>query len=99
MLQTHRQDDSFTLEIGWSLDGVRPRLFLVRAPVPEGAAAYQGYRFRLARLWEDSDKWWEVQDPTAADAVVNDAVSQLRRHGEPYLRDVAQQLGVVFGSD
>lgn len=97
-LQTHRRDDSFTIELGWSLDGVSPLLFLARAPVPEGAQAYKGYRFRLVRLWEDSDKWWEVQDPSAADAAVSDAVGHLQSHGEPYLRDVAKQLGVAFGS-
>ena len=57
MLRTHRRDDSFAIEIGWSLGGVSPLLFLARAPVPERALAYKGHRFRLVRLWEDSDKW------------------------------------------
>jgi hypothetical protein len=41
--------------------------------------------------------WWNVEHPAAAADVVRDAVERLRVYGEPYLRDVAQQLGVVFG--
>jgi hypothetical protein len=97
MLQVDRRDDAFTIEVGWSLDGLWPPPFFVRAPVPEGAQAYRGLRFRLARLWEATDMWWQAKDVTSARSAVNEAVGRLRADGGPYLRDVASRLGVSFG--
>src|SRR5262245_54246480 len=50
VLQANLREDSVKVEIGWSLDGVWPQPFMVRAPAPESASANTGFRFRAARL-------------------------------------------------
>src|SRR5262245_1384166 len=60
-LQTHRKEDSFNIEIGWSDKGRWPQTL----PATPGEGGQEGeLRFRLPRLWrrDNIDVWWEL-DP------------------------------------
>jgi hypothetical protein len=60
MLQFHRFEDWFTLEVGWSDQGKWP----ASAPIPQSESerpASGELRFRIGYLWKktDRDHWWE----------------------------------------
>jgi hypothetical protein len=96
MLQLHRQEDSFTIEIGWSLKGHWPEdATLPDAPpeVTEGGEA----RFRIGLLWsENPDVWWDlVPRPSGVplEAALKDYDSFLEGFGKR--PDVSERLARV----
>lgn len=60
-LQISQDDDSFTVEVGWSRNDHYPWRQLAVSPHDGGSA--EGIRFRLPTLWIPNckeDPWWEV---------------------------------------
>lgn len=60
MLQLHRQEDSFTIEIGWSLNGRWPEDAEL-PDVPPDVGENRATRFRIGLLWsKNPDFWWDL---------------------------------------
>ena len=60
MLQLHRQEDSFTIEIGWSLDGHWPEDPSFPDAPPEVSECREA-KFRIGLLWSrNPDFWWDL---------------------------------------
>jgi len=60
MLQLHRQEDSFTLEVGWSLHGRWPEDADLPDAPPE-VSEKGATRFRIGLLWtKKADIWWDL---------------------------------------
>jgi len=105
LLQMHRRENSFTIELAWSKSDAWPVTFLVSPVPPDQAERKPDARFRLGRLWVDKDVWWDVtpglkkmfNDPTAVvEEQVADAMAHLSRDGMPYFNRIAERLGVPF---
>ncbi|MGO8673806.1 MAG: hypothetical protein ACLQVD_20905 [Capsulimonadaceae bacterium] len=58
-LVPHRLQERFTVEIGWSTDGVLPKAEAFASPrdPPKG----NGHVVRLPSFYTDKDPWWEVE--------------------------------------
>lgn len=101
LLQFHRQEDWFTLEIGHGPDPEWSRL-RPKMSVPDGVD--DGVCFRVCRFWErQMDPWWELAPrPRSVEDVflrrpddeavlgkvpdvVQAAIGTLRQHALPYL--------------
>jgi hypothetical protein len=66
MLQVHRQEDSFSIEIGWSLDGRWPEDATLPVAPPEVSECREA-RFRIGLLWSrNPDYWWDLAPRLAA---------------------------------
>lgn len=95
MLQVHRSDDSFTVEVAWTRHRRWPATFL-RTPsslyeTPEGG----DMRFRLSRLWGATDHWWQVGSDAAVANAVRDALRRVVEHALPFFEKIATSLGVA----
>lgn len=106
LLQVHRHEDSFTVEIGWSLSGNWPTPFSVFPFAPDEASTMREARFRLGRLWANEVVWWDVapawsvtrflKGPTSRiPKQVDDAVNRLSKNGLPYFDRFAKALSLV----
>lgn len=93
--QTHRSEDSFTIEIAWSRHVLGPLPFMVNPPSADETAAREAARFRLGRLWASRDVWWDVASEAMAHTQVKDAVTHLAGEGVSYFSSVAARLGVT----
>ena len=96
--QTHRSEDSFTVEIAWSRHDLGPLPFMVNPPSHDEAADREAARFRLGRLWASRDVWWDVASAAVAPAQVKDAVTHLAREGLSYFSSVAAPLALHLNS-
>jgi hypothetical protein len=106
LLQMHRHEDSFTVEVGWSKSQKWPETFLVSPVTPEQAEGKREARFRLGRLWVDEDVWWDVRpglvkklfkdSSSCVETQVADAMAHLIRDGMSYFNLIAKRLGVLF---
>jgi hypothetical protein len=96
--QTHRSEDSFTVEIAWSRHDQGPLPFMVNPPSHDDAAHREAARFRLGRLWVSRDVWWDVASVAVAPAQVKDAVMHLAREGLSYFSSVAGPLSLRLKS-
>lgn len=60
LLQLHRSEDAFTVEVGWTTNGRWPE----HVPLPDGpheTAVSGDMRFRIGFLWSSrSDHWWRL---------------------------------------
>jgi hypothetical protein len=66
MLQLHRREDSFTIEIGWSLDGRWPEHPSFPRSLPR-PGDFREVTFRIGLLWsEDPDFWWDLAPSPSA---------------------------------
>ena len=92
--QTHRSEDSFTVEIAWSRHDLAPLPFMVNPPSHDEAADREAARFRLGRLWVSRDVWWDVASAAVAPAQVRDAVTHLAKEGLSYFSSFADRLGL-----
>jgi hypothetical protein len=87
MFQADRHEDAFTVEIGWSKDGHWPQAFKLKPPDPTGNET-SGARFRLGRLWMDTDVWWTIDEGRAGldlSTQVKSAVCSVATQGAEYL--------------
>ena len=106
LLQMHRHEDSFTIELGWSKSDKWPDTFLVSPVIPDQVETKREARFRLGRLWVDEDVWWDVRpglvkkvfkgSSSGVEAPVADAMAHLNRDGMPYFSRIGKRLGVPF---
>jgi len=97
--QTHRSEDSFTVEIAWSRHDLWPIPFMVNPPSHDEAADREAARFRLGALWTSRDVWWDVKSAAVAPAQVKDAVTHLTKEGLSYFSSVADRLGLSLQRD
>jgi len=79
----HKHEDSFTLELSWSLVVADP----AEAPLgsPQDPLTPQGCRFRLGAFWESGgDYWWAVADgPPDLLTTTPEEYSRALLHSEP----------------
>lgn len=78
MLQYHDNEDSFTIEIGWTLNGFFPEHLPMPRPPFEDAPTGD-MLFRLGRLWEPTrDHWWHLA-PVAYEVPLEEALKDYDR--------------------
>lgn len=96
LLQLHRSEDSFTLEVGWSRRGRWPEY--VSPPVSaDEAASAEEMRFRIGLLWSKSaDYWWDLVPRASTvplEEVVNDYQGFLDRfQAQPPIPEVLSRV-------
>ena len=106
LLQMHRYEDSFTVELGWSKVHKWPEAFSVSPVAPDQAESKRDARFRLGHLWIDKDVWWDVgpglvdrllnRSTSKIEAQVADAVARVRAEGMSYFDQIAECLDLRF---
>jgi len=98
-LQHHRNEDSFTIEIGWSRNGRWPTNSLP-ASAPDDYSEDGEMHFRLGKLWAgNKDVWWEFTARVSAlQATFDDFMKEPEPIGsllpkvEPLVEDAIQHL-------
>jgi hypothetical protein len=96
MLQLHRQEDSFTIEIGWSLKGRWPEAAVLPDTPPEASESGEA-RFRVGLLWSGNpDFWWDLV-PRPSAVPLEEALKDYEAFVEGFKKrpDVSEGLGNV----
>jgi hypothetical protein len=96
MLQLHRQEDSFTLEIGWSLNGRWPEHSSFPDTLPD-VSSFSEVTFRIGLLWSRSpDFWWDLA-PRPSSVPLEEALKDYEAFVEGFKKrpDVSEGLAKV----
>jgi hypothetical protein len=93
LFQSHRREDSFTVEVACTRNGRWPALYFRRPEVLDALSEDGDVRFRLARFWGEEDHWWSVTPDSVSDATAN-VMLQLRRYALPYFSIMARNTGL-----